>query len=316
MIIVADENMPHATTFFSRFGEVRLVHGRRITAETVRDADMLMVRSITRVNRELLEGSRVRFVGTATIGTDHVDQDWLVSQGIGFAAAPGCNADSVAQYMASALAWASGRIGRPLSECSIGIVGVGNCGSRVARVARAFGMRVVLNDPPLARQTGDPVYRPLDELLGCDFLALHVPLTKEGPDATWRLIDANVLGRLKQGAIVINACRGGVVDEEALCSLIDRGWLGGAIWMPGRGATHQPRKRRSRPLGTPHIAGYCSTANQRHAMIYERRASFGIACERCGGHRRRGRGIQLNVPAAPRFRAGRSRPACLSDPDR
>jgi erythronate-4-phosphate dehydrogenase len=271
MLIVADENMPHAEEYFSRLGEVRLAPGRKMTPELVRQADLLMVRSVTRVDRALLEGSRVRFVGTATIGADHVDQAWLAERGIAFSAAPGCNAESVAQYMAAALAWASGRAGRPLSECSIGIVGVGNCGGRVARVARALGMKVALNDPPLARQTGDPKYRPLEELADCDYLALHVPLTKEGPDPTWGLIDARALDRLRPETIVINACRGFVLDEAALRARLDRGRLGGAILDAWEGEPAINLETADRVmLGTPHVAGYSHDGKVGGTrMIYE-----------------------------------------------
>jgi erythronate-4-phosphate dehydrogenase len=257
MLVIADENMPHALDCFSQFGEVRRVAGRKISPETVRDADLLMVRSITKVGRELLEGSRVRFVGTATIGTDHIDQAWLAEAGIGFASAPGCNAESVAQWMAAALAWQAGRAGWRLADCSVGVVGAGNCGGRVARVARAMGMNVLLNDPPLARRTGDSAYRPLEALMECDFLALHVPLTRSGDDPTWRLIDAGVLDRLKPGAVIVNACRGFVVDEAALCERLDRGRLGGAIldaWEDEPSINPFMAKRAL--LGTPHIAGY------------------------------------------------------------
>lgn len=273
MLIIADENMPHAKTIFSRLGEVRCAPGRTMTPEMVRGADLLMVRSVTKVNERLLAGSRVKFVGTATIGTDHVDQEWLAAQGIGFASAPGCNAESVANYIAAALALCAGRMGRPMSDCSIGIVGVGQCGSRVERVARALGMEVRLNDPPLARQTGDPKYLPLEKLLDCDFLSLHVPLTRQGedPDPTWRLINTDVLDKLKPGAILINACRGFVVDEAELAQRLDTGRLFGAIldaW------ENEPRidiaMLRRVLIGTPHIAGYSydgKIAGTR--MIYE-----------------------------------------------
>ena len=245
--------------------------GRAITASDVRGAEMLIVRSVTRVNEALLAGSRVRFVGTATIGTDHVDADWLARQGIEFVSAPGSNAESVAQYIASALTYAAARRGVALSQCSIGIVGVGHCGSRVARVAGALGMNVFLNDPPLARQTGDPCYRPLDELFDCDFLTLHVPLTREGSDPTWHLIDEDAMRRLNPRAILINACRGNVVDDTALQSRLASGQLGGAIldtWASEPAIW--PELARLVLLGTPHIAGYSfdgKVAGLR--MIYE-----------------------------------------------
>lgn len=269
--IIADENMPHARTFFSRLGMVETVSGRSIRKEMVKKADALLVRSVTSVNEALLKGTNVSFVGTATIGTDHVDQAWLSEQGIGFASAPGCNAESVANYMASALVFAAGRMGWTLSECVLGIVGVGNCGSRVERVGRALGMEVRLNDPPLARATGKAKYRPLEELLDCDVLALHVPLTREGPDPTWRLIDEGVLKRMKPGTVVINACRGFVLDEGAALQRLAAGRLGGLILDAWENEPNiHPNLLRAAMLGTPHIAGYSYDGKLNGTrMIYE-----------------------------------------------
>lgn len=271
LMIVVDENIPYAEAMFSSLGSVLTVPGRQVSAEMVRNADLLMVRSVTRVGQDLLSGSKVRFVGTATAGTDHVDQVWLSSVDIGFSAAPGCNAESVAQYVAGALAYASCRLGRPLSECSIGIVGVGNCGSRVERIARALGMQVILCDPPLGRLTGHAKYRPLEDLLDCDFLTLHTPLTNEGVDATRHLIDSRILGRMRPDAVLINASRGEVVDEAALIAALRGGQLAGAIvdaWY------HEPRINlellKLVMIGTPHIAGYSFDGKVTGTrMIYE-----------------------------------------------
>jgi len=151
--IVADENIPFAREAFSTLGQVTLVPGREMTAETVRDCDVLCCRSVTRVGPDLLEGSRVRFVGTATIGIDHVDVDYLRGRGIAFASAPGSNANSVAEYVVAALLVLARRHAFRLEG----------------------SMRVLLNDPPLARQSGDPRFLPLDALFGADVITLHVP---------------------------------------------------------------------------------------------------------------------------------------------
>ena len=161
MRIVADENMPFAREAFSHLGEVSLLPGRSMDAQSVADCDILAVRSVTRVNDSLLSGSGVRFVGTATIGTDHVDTNYLAKRGIGFASAPGCNAVSVAEYVVASLFVLAGKQGFRLGDRSLGIIGVGNVGSRVSARAEALGMRVVWNDPPLAQKTGDPRYREL-----------------------------------------------------------------------------------------------------------------------------------------------------------
>ncbi|MCX5769092.1 MAG: 4-phosphoerythronate dehydrogenase, partial [Candidatus Hydrogenedentes bacterium] len=151
MKIVADENIPYVREAFGGLGDVATLPGREITRETVGDAELLLVRSITRVGRELIEGSRVRFVGTATIGEDHIDTAWLSAHGVGFASAPGSNAGSVTQYVSAALLALEAGLGLDLGGLRLGVVGVGNVGSRVVRVARALGMEVVLNDPPLER---------------------------------------------------------------------------------------------------------------------------------------------------------------------
>jgi erythronate-4-phosphate dehydrogenase len=300
--IVADANIPFATEYFGPLGEVRRVAGRGLTPETVRDADMLLVRSVTRVGRELLEGSPVRFVGSATAGVEHVDQPWLAAHGIAFAHAPGSNAESVAQYVAWALVWAARRtLARPLSRGSIGIVGVGQCGSRVERIARALGMEVALCDPPLARATGDPKYRPLAELLDCDYLTLHVPLTTDGPDATANLIDAGALSRMKSGAMLINTSRGDVVDEAALIAALDAGHLDGAILDVWRNEPNIHRALlRHVAIGTPHIAGYSDDAKL---------AGTRMICEAaCGwlGRPAPQPGIRLPHPSLPEIEFDRS----------
>ncbi|MHC4104323.1 MAG: NAD(P)-dependent oxidoreductase, partial [Planctomycetota bacterium] len=170
MKIVADKNIPFVADCFSSVGEVELVGGREITPSVVADADMLLVRSVTPVGAELLAGSKVRFVATATIGFDHIDIEYLLRNNIGFASAPGSNANSAAEYVIAGLLEIGQRYGLDLEGKSIGIIGVGNVGSRVAKKCEALGMRVYLNDPPLQRQTGEAKYLPIEELFGCDFL--------------------------------------------------------------------------------------------------------------------------------------------------
>ncbi len=251
--ILADENIPFAREAFDELGEVRLAPGRDLDRSAVRDFDALAVRSVTRVDRALLEGSRVRFVATATIGTDHVDESYLREKGIGFAAAPGSNAESVAEYVVSALF----ATGRALRGSSIGIVGVGNVGSRVRRNCRALGMRAVLNDPPLARETGDEVFRPLEELFGCDFLTFHVPLSRTGEDATYHMIDSGLLSRLRPDAVLFNTSRGAVAETSSLLGAAREKRLAACIldvWENEPGIDAEVA--RLALVGTPHIAGY------------------------------------------------------------
>jgi len=268
---VADENMPLAREAFSTLGEVRLVPGRQITPGTLADCDILAVRSVTRVDESLLAGSPVRFVGTATIGTDHVDTNYLERAGIGFSAAPGCNATSVAEYVVAALFVLAERKNFRLRDKSLGIIGVGNVGSRVESRAKALGMKVVLNDPPLREATGDPKYRDLDEALGSDIVTLHVPLEKGTAYPTYHMVDSRFIERLKPGAILINTSRGAVADSKALAAGMDSGRIGAAVLDVWEGEPDIPLELLEKTgIATPHIAGYSYDGKVRGTqMIYE-----------------------------------------------
>ena len=257
MIIVADENMPLAADAFSTLGETRLEPGRAMTADVVRDAAVLAVRSVTKVNAELLEGSSVRFVGTATIGMDHIDRAYLSERGIGFASAPGSNANSVAEYIVAALLTLSERRGEALRGRAIGVVGCGNVGSRVAAKAEALGMRVLRNDPPLRRSAGDDIYRPLDEMFDADFISLHVPLTRHGPDPTFHMADAEFLSRMRPDATLINSSRGAVAHTAALLAALREKRIRDAVLDVWEGEPDIDFALLERAaLATPHIAGY------------------------------------------------------------
>ncbi|NIP22401.1 MAG: 4-phosphoerythronate dehydrogenase PdxB [Phycisphaerae bacterium] len=257
MKIIADENIPYVAECFSSIGEVETVPGREITPGVVADADVLLVRSITPVGADLLAGSKVRFVGTATIGFDHVDTEYLSQNNIGFASAPGSNANSAAEYVIAALLNIAKQHSIDLEGKSIGIIGVGNVGGRVAKKASALGMKLFLNDPPLQRETGDSKYLPIEELFDCDFITLHTPLTFEGEDKTFHLADDTFFKSLKRGCIFINASRGGIVDSGALKAAIEEGRLQATVldvW------ENEPdidvELLEMVDIGTPHIAGY------------------------------------------------------------
>lgn len=257
MKIVADENIPFAREAFGELGDVTLVHGRRLSRDDLTDAGALFVRSITKVNDALVEGSRLRFVGTATAGVDHIDTQALARRGIGFAAAPGCNANSVAEYMAAAWLTLGARKGFRLEGLRVGIVGVGNVGSRVEAKARALGMEPVLNDPPKARETEDPRYVPIEDLARCDIVTMHTPLTKDGPDPTWHLAGDAFFARLRDGAIFCNAGRGGAHDTSVLKRVMAQGRLVGVVldvWEDE--PLIDPDLVAGVDLGSPHIAGY------------------------------------------------------------
>ena len=257
MRLVADSKIPFAREAFDQFGEVVTLDTREITPVSVRTADVVLVRSETKVDRALLDGSNVKFVGTATIGTDHVDIDYLAGRGIGFSSAPGSNANSVAEYIVAALSELSARYDFRLKGMVLGVVGVGNIGSRVVRYAQALGMNVLQNDPPRARQTGLPQFLPLDDLMGCDVLTLHVPLSRTGPDATFHFFNRDRIRKLKQGSILINTSRGPVVETDALKNALSLRHLRACVldvW------EHEPcidaELLRMSELGTPHISGY------------------------------------------------------------
>ncbi|MBM2840795.1 MAG: Erythronate-4-phosphate dehydrogenase [Bacteroidetes bacterium] len=257
MKILADSKIPLVREAFADIAEVTTLDAQQITADTVREADSLLVRSETKVNGAFLHGSRVRFVGTATIGTDHIDTDELQQRGIAFASAPGSNANSVAEYIVAALLVLAQRLGFSLEGRTLGVVGVGNIGKIVVRYAQALGMNVLQNDPPIARASNDPTLLPLEELMAADIITLHVPLTKSGQDKTYHLFDEQRLLCMKRDSIVINTSRGVVVDTNALKSALSTGHLSACVLDVWENEPNIDTRLLSlTTLGTPHIAGY------------------------------------------------------------
>lgn len=256
-LIVADENIAHAAEAFAQFGDVRLAAGRHIGPELLTDAEALIVRSITRVDPALLEGTPVRFVGTATIGTEHIDRDYLNRQGIAFADAAGGGARSVAEYVVAALLTLRERGRLEIAGQRLGLIGVGAIGSTVSQFARVLGMEVVEHDPP--RADAEPGFRsaPVAEVLDCDVIVPAVPLTVGGPHPTRHMVDAGFLSRLKPGAVVMNTSRGGVVDSHALALALQSNRLRDAVLDVWEGEPEVPVELLARcSAATPHIAGY------------------------------------------------------------
>ncbi|WP_371377367.1 4-phosphoerythronate dehydrogenase [Thalassotalea aquiviva] len=220
MNIFYDENIPYAEEFFSDFGKLIPFAGRELSASQVKDADVLLVRSITQVNERLLKDNRrIKFVGTATIGIDHVDTEYLAKRGVYFTNAPGCNAISVAEYVLSALLIVAKRTNLDLSDIRVGIVGAGNTGTRLAEKLDAVGIKYCLCDPLLAEAGDVRPFTCLEDVLTCDVISLHVPLTRDGLHPTYHLLDETRLSQLSNQQILINACRGEVVDNNALLAL-------------------------------------------------------------------------------------------------
>ena len=259
MKIIIDNKIPYIKEAVQRIAdEVVYAPGKDFTPELVRDADALIVRTRTHCNRDLLEGSRVRFIATATIGFDHIDTEYCKQAGIEWTNAPGCNSASVAQYIQSSLlVWKSVRNKR-LNELTIGIIGVGNVGSKVAKVAQDFGMRILLNDLPREEKEGAKQFSSLEKIAEeCDIITFHVPLYKEGKYKTFHLADDVFFQSLKRKPVIINTSRGEVIQTDALLKALNSRMISDAIidvW------EHEPEINRDLLekafIGTPHIAGY------------------------------------------------------------
>ncbi|EPK7358910.1 4-phosphoerythronate dehydrogenase PdxB [Kluyvera intermedia] len=277
MKILVDENMPYARELFSRLGEVSAVPGRPIPMEALTDADALMVRSVTKVNEALLGDKAIKFVGTATAGTDHVDHAWLQQAGIGFSAAPGCNAIAVVEYVISALLMLAERDGFALTDRTVGIVGVGNVGGRLQKRLEALGIKTLLCDPPRADNGDAGDFKSLNDLVEqADVLTFHTPLYKEGPYKSLHLADEALIRRLKSGAILINACRGPVVDNAALLACLEDGQDLSVVldvWEPEPDLNLALLEKVD--LGTSHIAGYTLEGKARGTtQVFEAYSQF------------------------------------------
>lgn len=264
--VVVESHVPYVAAALAGHARVTSLAPEDITPAAVRDADALVVRTRTRCDARLLDGSRVTLVGTATIGTDHIDMDYCASRGITVASAPGCNAPAVAQWVTGTLR-ALGATVRPAASrpLTLGVVGVGHVGSIVARWAARLGYDVLLCDPPRAAREGG-AFVALDEVLeSADIITLHVPLSRDGRDATYHMIDGAALSRARRCRLLLNAARGPVCDTQAL--LDTRGDMALAIdcW------EHEPLLSlpllRRAAVATPHIAGYSIEGKQRGAAM-------------------------------------------------
>lgn len=258
MLVVADSAIPFLQGVLEPFADVRYKPGAEIRSADVRDADALLVRTRTHVDSSLLEGSRVKFVATATIGTDHLDKAYLDSKRIFWTNAPGCNAASVAQYVASALLSLSQKFAEPLSEKTLGIIGVGHVGREVLRVAKALNMDVLLCDPPRAEREGAENFVSENELLSnSDIVTLHVPFERAGKYPTYHLADETFFEKMRPDAWLLNASRGEVADGNALKSALKENRLKAAVLDVWENEPRiDPELLRLVDFGTPHIAGY------------------------------------------------------------
>ena len=252
--ILADSNILFAKEAFTTLGPTRLLEGHLISPESVRNCDVLLTRSGTQINRELIAESQLNFVGSATVGTDHVDQSALSRAGIAFAHAKGAGTESVAEYVAAAMIIIADREQKPCQDLILGIVGYGNIGKRVYQRARGLGMRVLINDPPLQNSYLFE-HVPIEKLLWeSDIITLHVPLVFGGEHPTYHLLNHTAIKQIKRGGWLINTSRGSVVDNHALLS---QNHLGGIILDVWENEPEPyPDLIRKVSLGTPHIAGH------------------------------------------------------------
>lgn len=271
MKIIADTNIPYVTQAFSAIGEIITIPGREINANHVRDADILLVRSVTRVNEALLSGSAVKFVGTATIGVDHIDLDYIKRNNIGFSSAPGCNAISAAEYVIGALLELARLNQWDIFSKTVAIVGVGNVGSNVLKRLQAIGINCLLYDPPRRDELADRDYVDWETIFQADIVTAHVPLTLSGQYPTRHMFDASFFEKLNTGATFINTSRGDVVLESQMKTLLARRrdlHLVLDVW------GHEPQidveLLQRTDLGTPHIAGYSLDGKVRGTFMIHR----------------------------------------------
>jgi len=255
MKIVADHKIPYLKGVLEPYAEMVYKPGLQISNEDVKDADALIVRTRTKCNKQLLKGSTVKFIATATIGFDHIDQEYCKKNNIKWTNAPGCNAGSVQQYIASVLA----TLNRPLRDKpTIGIVGVGNVGSRIEKLARILDMQVLLNDPPRERNEGGTQWSSFEEILeNADIITFHVPLNYKGKDKTHYMVDRDVLGRISSDSVLINTSRGEVVNNADLKEALKKNEINAAVLDVWENEPDIDQELLNLvELGTPHIAGY------------------------------------------------------------
>ncbi|MDD4108105.1 MAG: 4-phosphoerythronate dehydrogenase PdxB [Prolixibacteraceae bacterium] len=258
MKIIIDDKIPYIRGTLEPFADVVYLPGSKTTPGVVKDADALITRTRTKCNENLLKDSKVKFIATATIGYDHIDTDYCSKAGIEWTNAPGCNAESVNQYIASALFSCSLKKGFDLKDKTIGIIGVGHVGSRVARLCNTIGMKVLLNDPPRERIEGSEKFASLEKICNeADIISFHVPLNVTGQDATLHMVNMSLLKSMKKKPLLINSCRGEVFDTESVIAAFNEKIISGVIvdcW------ENEPDINLDlleiADFGTPHIAGY------------------------------------------------------------
>ncbi len=255
--IIADENVIFAEECFGSIGEVKLLPGREIKNNHIKDADVLIVRSVTAVNAHLLESTKIKFVGTTTIGEDHIDKEYLTKNKIGYSNSKGCNSQAVSEYFFTALTYLLKKKNFNLSRKTIGIIGFGNIGSKIAAISKAIGLDVIKNDPPLQRMLGTNDFRTFEEALSADIITFNVPLIKGGMDNTYHMLNITNINKVNPEAILVNTSRGSVLQTTALKELKSRAKNINFILDVWENEPHIDLELlRISNIATPHIAGY------------------------------------------------------------
>lgn len=256
--ILADAHIPYLKGVAEQFGEVEYLPGNQFTREAIRDKDALIVRTVTRFDEKILSGSRVQLICSATIGYDHIDTEYCDAKGIAWRTAPGCNANSVEQYITASLLFLAEKHDLDLSKLTIGIVGVGNVGSKVAVACEKLGMRVLLNDPPRAENEGAARFTGMDVLQReADIITFHTPLTRTGSHPTYHLADDAFFERVERKPFIINAARGGVTANRSLVKALREDRIAGVVMDCWENEPEIDRELLNlADIATPHIAGY------------------------------------------------------------
>ena len=269
MKIIVDKNIPYIKGVAEHFGEVEYLAGTDFTKERIKDADTLIVRTVVRLDKDLLEGTKVKLICSATIGYDHIDTDYCDAHGIAWRNAPGCNSGSVQQYIVSSLIVLSMQASLVLKGKTIGIIGVGNVGTKVARACETLGMKVLLNDPPRQELERDAAFFDLETIKReADIITFHTPLTKEGKYKTYYLAGDSFFSSLSKKPLIINSARGSIVDTAAIKNAMKEDKISGMIidcWEDEPGIDLE--YMRMADIATPHIAGYSADGKANASRI-------------------------------------------------
>lgn len=277
MNIIIDKNIPYIKGVAENYGNVTYLPGAEFTKENIKGADALIVRTVAHFDKENLENSKVKIICSATIGFDHIDTEYCDKNNIAWYNAPGCNSSSVQQYIVSALIYISKKYNINLQEKTIGVIGVGNVGSKVAQACKLLGMRVLLNDPPRVEKEGIANFVGLDVIKEkADFITVHTPLNKEGKFKTLHLLDENFFNQLNKKPFIINSARGGIIKTNAIKDALKNKLIAGAIidcWE--NEPTIDAEYMNLVDLATPHIAGYSADGKANASrMALENLANF------------------------------------------